>query len=121
MEILMGISDEDIEVIRDLRWISEEWYRFYLDKEDEEGLSQKEYEEFNRWIFRRELFCRMEALVDNQIILQKPTFSSRNAKETCENCSGASKEHWQRMKRMLEQDRKALEIAERRMDAGASS
>lgn len=121
VEILMGVSAEDIEVIRELEVIAEEQCKFYENKEDAEGFSKEEVEEFSRWILRESLFRRMEALVDNQMILKKPAVSARDAAETCENCSGALKEHYQRMERMAEHDRKVLDIAGGRMDVGAPS
>lgn len=56
-----------------------------------------------------------------EIILKESGHNVPDSEKAGANLPDALEMHLQRMKRMAEHDRKALEIAGRRMDVGASS
>lgn len=68
--ITIALSDEDISAIRNMRVTLSINVQYYEKKEDtEEGLTEKEAEEFSEWIWREILFNRIEALIDNELIM----------------------------------------------------
>lgn len=116
MRLLLGISDADIKTIRELRVIAEIRCNEYEEKEDKVGLSEKEEEDYGKWLLRHELFNRMEVLIDNQLILQKQIFPVNSSENESLNPFPELEEHCLRKDRQMEHDRKALEIMRKGLD-----
>lgn len=116
MQILLGISETDIDTILKLVCIAEQQCRIYGEQEDKEGLLDNERMEFDNWLAREDLFRRMEALINNEMILRQSGTFAQNATETSEYCSVALKEHCMRKNRQMEHDGRALEIMRKGLD-----
>lgn len=73
MKITIGLSHRDIDVIRNTRDIADTNVRYWVNKEDSDnGLTEKEYKEYDMWTARQNLFARVEALIDNEIAAMSP-------------------------------------------------
>lgn len=120
MHILLGISETDIDTILKLVCIAEKQCRIYEEKEEDEGLFANERMEFDNWLAREDLFRRMEALINNEMILRQSDSFAPNVTETSENCPVALKEHCMRKNRQMEHDGRALEIMRKGLDVPVS-
>lgn len=120
MQILLGISETDIDTILKLVCIAENQCRIYGEKEDAEGLLDNERMEFDNWLSREGLFRRMEALINNEMILRQSETFVQNATETSENCPVALKEHCMRKNRQMEHDRMVMRIMRKGLDVPSS-
>lgn len=120
MQILLGISEKDIDTILKLVCVAEQQCRIYGEKEDEEGLLDNEIMEFDNWLAREDLFRRMEALINNEMILRPSEAFARNAAEASGNCPVALKEHCMRKNWQMEHDGRALEIMRKGLDVPSS-
>lgn len=100
MKILLGVSEEDIKTIRELRVIADVSCMEYDKKADDGTLTDKEDVDYSKWIWRSELFTRMEALIDNQILLDKKS-STPDASE--ESSSVLSSEEIECIRRIIKE------------------
>ena len=86
VEITIALSDEDIRVIRDVRVTSTLTSQYYEEKEiSDENLTEEEYEEYSKWIFRELLFNRMEALIDNELLKAMPKDATKKQRINSDN------------------------------------
>lgn len=76
MEILLGVSEADIEIIRKLVFTARRNCEEYQKREYKGVLTKEEEADYGDWLVRNELFTRMEALIDNQILLGKKNSTS---------------------------------------------
>lgn len=73
MKITVGLSHRDVDVIRNIRDIADTNFQFFRDKEDsDDGLTEEEYKEYDKWTARQALLTRIEALIDNEIAVMSP-------------------------------------------------
>lgn len=66
MKITLGLNEEDIRTIRELRIIADLNCKEYEDKEE---IDWHDNSEFKKWASRYELFNRLEVLIDNQVAM----------------------------------------------------
>lgn len=117
MQISLGISERDIDTVRKLVRIVDEQCKYYEEKEDEDGLSDKEIMEFDDWLFRHNLFNRMEALIDNQIAVQEQLPGVNTPKMTLDD-TRVLEEHFEMMNRRREHEKNMIAIRLEHLGSG---
>lgn len=85
MEILLGVSEEDIKTINKLVFIARCNCEEYQNKET---LTNEEEMNYGEWLLRDDLFNRMQALINNQFILNKKDLSDLSTPDDRKESSG---------------------------------
>lgn len=73
MKIVLGLSDSDIDTIRELKNVADASVRHLRRKEScNEGLTKWERRELNKWLQRQKIFNRIRTLTANEMAAMVP-------------------------------------------------